>query len=150
MLTVVSIRWVTLIRRFSCSTSLSRLLQCLDSQPPSKQNFWLYLWLGPRGAHHMPLHRGPQQASYATARTWRKFVHSFACPILRAPWPLTRGSAPRGGRAGGAWGLSTPLLKVGELMYKIAPPHLLCPKNILQGHFWSHKKKYSIKKLVEG
>jgi len=34
----------------------------------------------------------------------------------------------RGGGAGGSWGLSPPLLKVGALIYRIAPPTLYVPK----------------------
>jgi len=53
-----------------------------------------------------------------------------------------------GGRAEGSLeGLSPPLLK--ERGYKIAP-HFFVSQNILHGPFWGHKRKYSIKKLVEG
>jgi len=55
--------------------------------------------------------------------------------------------AEQGCGAGGL-GAEPSTFKSGGLIYKIAPPHFLCPKKILQGPFWSHKRNYSIKKLV--
>ena len=66
----------------------------------------------------------------------------------REPIALSRDRAlgqGRGGRAKRLGGLSPPpTFRSGELISKIAPP-LVCPKNILQGTFWSHKRNYSIR-----
>jgi len=59
------------------------------------------------------------------------------------------GEAEHVGEGKGLRDRAEPRLFEMGLISKIIPTSL-CPENILQGPFWSHKTDYSIKKLVKG